>query len=1015
MAGMKTRLTTFRDASNKLKKCISCGILVILLAFAPAGAKANETPSGPRLPEAQPAASAPKTDGSSTISKEVPVPVAGEPGILTDVKLAPEEGKITVTVVTDRLIKPIEFNLSDPPRLVLDFPNARNRTKLMELPVHAGSVKQLRIQQFQTTPSKIARMVFDLEDSSEKHEISVDKNSVRITFNTKSQPGSPSSGQQPKPALPQAENPSKKLTAPPAPAPPRSESSQPVDSGTAQKARSAEPQSKASSSAPRSLSTRAAQPKEPKPEMPDLKTRPATDPSRSALHESVAGTPKKEIAAQIKGSPETLPQAENPLKKPTAPPAAPARFDFSKTVDSGTAQKARSADSPSQALSSADRSSLAQPARLKAPKSEMPDLNTKPAADPSRSEAHQKVSGTLKKETAAKSKGSGEALPQAENTPRNSPVPPVALARSQSSEAVDSETAQKMHSEEPVFKTPSPAPKLVSAESAQPKAPKTGMPELKTRLATEPSRNEANENVSGTRDKETVAKSTVLPESLPTTQLPDLSKTPELSKAPETRIDERPRVIQIHSNDPNVTPLSAALASSPSASPKMTSPANTRFFGQPLTLDLIDIPLVDFFRLMAEEGGINIVMDPEIKGRISIKVVKVPWDQIFEAALANNELDKQVEGTLVRIARKSTLQDEAKQRESLKKANLLAADLETRIKRLNYVKAGTLVNALVDQKTVRGTVVVDERSNSLILTDLPGSLDKLTQLIDTLDAPQPQVEIEARIVSATRDFARDIGMQFGFVDGNLQRVSVGGPNTFGTIGGTRPSATPTNTFSAGTSTGRGASQSSSTDSAGVSTGTSTNNKGNWNVNLPATKAFGGLGISIGNIFDTFLLDAAITAGESKGLAKLISQPKVTAQNNSPAVITQGLRFPVQIIANNTVTVQFQNAALTLTVTPQITYEGNIVLDLKVENNTPDFSRQVNGIPSIRTSESTTRVLVSDGGTTVIGGILVDDESTTEDKVPGLGSLPLVGNLFRHTSVSRSTQEVLFFVTPRIIK
>jgi type IV pilus assembly protein PilQ len=187
------------------------------------------------------------------------------------------------------------------------------------------------------------------------------------------------------------------------------------------------------------------------------------------------------------------------------------------------------------------------------------------------------------------------------------------------------------------------------------------------------------------------------------------------------------------------------------------------------------------------------------------------------------------------------------------------------------------------------------------------------------------------------------------------------------------------------------------------------------VDLPARNAFGGAGISIGNIFDTFLLDAAITAGESKGWAKLISQPKVTALNNSSAVITQGVRFPVQIESNNTITVQFQDAALTLEVTPQITYEGNIVLDLKVENNTPDWAKNVDGIPSIRTSESTTRVLVSDGGTTVIGGILVDTESDAEEKIPGLGSLPVVGNLFRRTSVSRSTQEVLFFVTPRIIK
>jgi len=448
----------------------------------------------------------------------------------------------------------------------------------------------------------------------------------------------------------------------------------------------------------------------------------------------------------------------------------------------------------------------------------------------------------------------------------------------------------------------------------------------------------------------------------------------------------------------------------------MNSSQNSQYGGQPLTLDLIDIPLVDFFRLMAEEGGINIVMDPEIKGTISIKVVKVPWDQIFDAALINNGLDKQIEGNLVRIARKTTLQEEAKQREALKKANILAADVETRIKRLNYAKADNFLEVLADQKSVRGTVVVDERTNSLVMTDIPGSLDKMTQLVESLDVAQPQVEIEARIVSATRDFARDIGVQFGFVQGNLDRVTVSGPNTFSGGSGYRPSSTPVNTYASGsTVSGKGASESKSTESAGVSTGTTSNDTGNFNVNLAAQKAFGGLGLSIGNIFDTFLLDAAITAGESKGLAKLISQPKLTVTNNTAGYITQGLRFPVQVIANNTITVQFQNAALTLTVTPQITYEGNVVLDLKVENNTPDFSHTVGGIPSIRTSESSTRALVSDGGTTVIGGILIENESNEVDAVPGLANLPIVGNMFKRTFVSRNTQEVLFFVTPRIIK
>ncbi len=462
-------------------------------------------------------------------------------------------------------------------------------------------------------------------------------------------------------------------------------------------------------------------------------------------------------------------------------------------------------------------------------------------------------------------------------------------------------------------------------------------------------------------------------------------------------------------------PPAAAELPSPSLI-AMKGSASSQYGGHPLTLDLVNISLVDFFRLMAEEGGVNIVMDPEIKGTLSIKVVKVPWDQIFEAALTNNGLDKKVEGNLIRIAQKATLQKEAKQSEDLKKANLLAADVDTRVKRLNYAKAAEVISPLKDQMTVRGTLVVDERTNSLVITDIPATVDKILALVETLDIPQPQVEIEARIVSATRDFARDLGIQFGFVQGNLDRVTVGGPNTFGTIGGSRPSATPKNTYATGNPlTGRGASESSSTESASISTGTSENDRGNFNVNLPASKAFGGVGLSIGNIFDTFLLDTAITAGESKGLAKLISQPKVTAQNNSEATITQGLRFPVQIIANNTVTIQFQNAALTLRVVPQITYEGNIVLDLRVENNTPDFSRSVNGIPSIRTSESATRVLVTDGGTTVIGGILIESEQSQEDRVPGLASLPIVGNLFKRSSVYNTTQEVLFFITPRIVK
>jgi type IV pilus assembly protein PilQ len=741
---MNIRFAGIGSLTSGRSQC--CGILIFILALGVPGPVYTQIAavSQPQTNPAQNPRAVKEADGKAPAEQS-------KAGAITDVKAEIENGRLVVTVMTDRLLAPNAFQVEDPPRLVLDFPNTENKVQFSRLRLNAASVKRLRVQQFQGLPHMIARVVFDLAEDSVSHEITLDRSFVRVVF----------------------------------------------DAG-----------------------------------------------------------PSKSGSAKI-----------NP--------------------DSG------------QAISRVESRDI--PRLPEAP----------PGADSSESQAARPFSGIK------------VSLPD----PAGSPAMAAAL----------------------------PAPARQSAVQPVRILPRAGSPQA---------------------DLELSVKST-----------------------------------------PAQAPLVAALMPSSISVPPVALPSpNSRYTGQPLTLDLVDISLVDFFRLMAEEGGINIVMDPEITGSTSIKVVKVPWDQIFDAVLANNGLDKQVEGTLVRIARKKTLQEEAKQQESLKKANLLAADLETRIKRLNYAKAAAFVEALADQKTVRGSVVVDERSNSLILTDIPSSLNRLIQLVETLDMPQPQVEIEARIVSASRDFARDIGIQFGFVQGNLQRVTIGGPNTFGTIGGTRPSATPTSTYAAGNPiTGRGASESDSTESAAISTGTTSNDKGNYNVNLPANRAFGGLGISVGNIFDTFLLDAAITAGENKGLAKLISQPKVTAQNNSPAVITQGLRFPVQIVANNTVTVQFQNAALTLTVTPQITYEGNIVLDLKVENNTPDFSNQVHGVPSIRTSESSTRVLVSDGGTTVIGGILVDNEANQEDRVPGLASLPLVGNLFKRTSVSRSTQEVLFFVTPRIVK
>jgi len=429
--------------------------------------------------------------------------------------------------------------------------------------------------------------------------------------------------------------------------------------------------------------------------------------------------------------------------------------------------------------------------------------------------------------------------------------------------------------------------------------------------------------------------------------------------------------------------------------------SGSRYTGEYITMTTDNMPLVDFFIFMGHVGGVNIILDPAISGNVTpLSVTSIPWDQLFEAVLAVHGLDKKIDGTLIRVAMKRTLQEEAMLEEELKKASMMAGELATRIKRLNYAKATEMKNLVSEQMSQRGSVTVDERTNSLILTDLPEYIDKRVQFIDGIDIPQPQVEIETRIVSATRNFARDIGVQFGFVQGNSQRVTVGGSNA--------------NYLQPEASRPMGRTGSSS-NSPGVSPGTS-DTGGNLNVNLPSRTPFGGIGLAVGNIFDTFLLDAAITAGESKGSARLISQPKVVAQNNSKAVINNGIRFPVQINSDNTITIQYVNAALMLTATPQITYDGNILLDLEVTNNKADFGyTSTTGVPTIRTSEASTRIMVSDGGTTMLGGIIVEDEGINEDRIPGLGSLPLLGNLFRRTGTIRDTQEIMFFVTPRIIR
>jgi type IV pilus assembly protein PilQ len=450
-------------------------------------------------------------------------------------------------------------------------------------------------------------------------------------------------------------------------------------------------------------------------------------------------------------------------------------------------------------------------------------------------------------------------------------------------------------------------------------------------------------------------------------------------------------------NAPSAASVQPVSASSGASAPIQTSAPAGKYSGEPISVNLKDVDLRDFFRLIHEISGLNIVVDPSVKGSLTIVLDDVPWDQALDIVLKNNGLDKQLEGNVLRIATKDTLKREADQNRELSKAQAEAADVVTTTRVLSYAKAEDMVATLKKFLSSRGDVLADVRSNTLIIRDIPSVLPVLDNLLRQLDKKSQQVEIEARVVEATRSFSRDIGTQFAAaVSAGGGQSLLGGASTVGTSPIVRSSPLPLPPIIVG----NGGSNITSGSMPLI-------------TNLGAATPTSALSYAFSS--SNFALDFIISAAEEKGVGKLISKPKVITQNNQKALVKQGTKIPVQTIVNNTVSVQFVDAVLQLEVTPQITADGTIYMDVTVTNDQIDGSiPRVQGIPAIDTQEATTKVLISDGGTVVIGGIIVSTQRTTVDQVPLFGSIPVVGNLFKHTSVSSTSQELLFFLTPRIL-
>jgi type IV pilus assembly protein PilQ len=363
---------------------------------------------------------------------------------------------------------------------------------------------------------------------------------------------------------------------------------------------------------------------------------------------------------------------------------------------------------------------------------------------------------------------------------------------------------------------------------------------------------------------------------------------------------------------------------------------------------------------------------------VTVELRDVPWDQALDLILRINNLDYILENNVLRVATNQKLAAEKRAQIDLDKQREQAKPLRTVLKPLSYAKASYIAGLLSSDSYLlsdRGSVTTDERTNTLIIRDVVDRVEGALRLIDSLDQPTPQVVIEGRIVETTRDFSRELGVSWGF--NGIMDAEYGNdtgldfPNSIAASGDV----------------------------------------------VLARGNQGFLSFSFGDILNTFNLDFLLSAAESNGLTRIVSTPRVTTQNLQQASIRSGLQIPVQTVANNTVTVQYVDATLRLQVTPQITAEGTVNLDIDIKKQEASTASAVTGgnnVP-IFTRDAQTQLLVRDGGTTVIAGIYQINDQTNQNMIPGLHKIPVFGNLFKNKGTFNRHDELLIFITPRIVK
>lgn len=398
------------------------------------------------------------------------------------------------------------------------------------------------------------------------------------------------------------------------------------------------------------------------------------------------------------------------------------------------------------------------------------------------------------------------------------------------------------------------------------------------------------------------------------------------------------------------------------------------FSGDPLSLNLKDADIKDVLRTFAQLTGLNIAVDPQVQGSVTVDFVDVPWDQALDLILRQNGLTYILEGNVMRIGTIDRLATETASSRRLADEERLNVPLTTLSFKLSYARAQEVAGLLKDLASPRAKIITDARTNQLIISEIPQYLQTMRNLIDTVDIPNRQVVIEARVVETTKTFTRAFGFDWNF--GGVLDPALGTgtglifPNRIGFNGGPFQ-------FTGG--------------------------------------AQQVLGVVLTDVLGTFNLDFALHAAETESLVRVVSAPKVTTQDNTPAEIQSGVQIPYQTRVNFTTTISYIDATLRLSVTPQITEAGTIIMDISVQKTTPGEPIEGAAGTPLATRQARTRVMVRDGGTAVIGGIYQASDSQSQSRVPILGQIPILGALFRSNAMRTQHDELLIFITPRIVR